>query len=98
MKQKIKILALLPILLGSRVSCSGNDSSATSGASSGNGTSQNSSKGTIQINRWHTFGAGLQDEFQNNMDINLQMKNPMIILPCVFVFGFTRCETGFLHT
>ena len=68
MKQKIKILALLPILLGSRVSCSGNDSSATSGASSGNGTSQNSSKGTIQINRWHTFGAGLQDEFQNKAD------------------------------
>ena len=68
MKQKIKILALLPILLGSRASCSGKDSSATSGASSGNGTSQNSSKGTIQINRWHTFGAGLQDEFQNKAD------------------------------
>lgn len=67
MKQKIKILALLPILLGTRTSCSNTGNSAGSSQDGGNKTSGNGDK-TIQIERWHTSGAGLTDAFQKKAD------------------------------
>lgn len=52
MKRKLKVLALLPILLGTRVSCGG----------------ESTEEKTVTINRWHASGAGLQDEFQKLAD------------------------------